>query len=352
MTAPADTLAQAARALTSWYEKAARPLPWRDDPTPYRVWVSEIMLQQTRIEAVKPYFARFMAALPSVEALASAPEEQVLKLWEGLGYYSRARNLHRAAKLVAEELGGKLPSTAKGLLTLPGVGPYTAGAIASIAFGELSPAVDGNVLRVLSRLLCREEDITSPAAKKRAEEELSRVMEPGRGGALNEALMELGETLCIPGAPRCGACPLETLCLARARGMEGLLPIKKQKKPRRIEERTVFALTCGGRLALRMRPEKGLLAGLWELPSIEGFTGEDGAREALGDWGLLPLSLRRLEDTRHIFTHLEWHMQNWAAEVQAPAGGFTWVSPRQLREEFPLPSAFSPQTLTSAGFVL
>lgn len=336
-----DILGQAPELLLAWYEKNARVLPWRETPAPYRVWVSEIMLQQTRVEAVKPYFQRFMEALPTVTALAEAPEEQVLKLWEGLGYYSRARNLHKAAKLVAEQYGGEVPGTVKELLALPGVGSYTAGAIASIAFGAQAPAVDGNVLRVVSRLLCREEDVLSPAVKKKTEQALAAVLPQGRAGDFNQAMMELGALICLPGAaPACESCPLEKICRARALGVEGTLPVKARKKPRRVEERTVFLLTCGGRAALRQREPEGLLAGLWELPGVPGRLDGEEAQKLLLKWGLRTRALHRLSSARHVFSHLEWHMTGWAGEVEEPCPGFFWASKEDLRRDVALPSAF------------
>lgn len=333
-------LAQVPAPLLAWYARSARALPWRDTPAPYRVWVSEIMLQQTRVEAVKPYFQRFMEALPSIGALAAAPEEQVLKLWEGLGYYSRARNLHQAAKKAVRQYGG-LPATVPELLSLPGIGTYTAGAVASIAFGAQVPAVDGNVLRVVSRLLCREEDILSPAVKKLTERQLASILPAGRAGDFNQAMMELGALICLPGAaPKCAQCPLASICEAHRLGVEASLPVKSAKKPRRIEGRTVFVLTCRGRAALRMRPGKGLLAGLWELPNTEGCLDEAEARALLEGWGIHPGSLSALGEARHVFSHIEWHMSAWAAEAAHPAPGFFWATARQLRQEMTLPAAF------------
>jgi len=333
-------LEQAVEKLLDWYGASARMLPWREEPTAYRVWVSEIMLQQTRVEAVKPYFRRFMEAFPTVEALANAEEEQVLKLWEGLGYYSRARNLHKAAQVVTERFHGEFPGTVKELLALPGVGDYTAGAVASIAFGVKAPAVDGNVLRVVSRLLCREDDVLSPAVKKRVTGEIAGVLPEGRAGEFNQALMELGEVVCVPGVPQCGECPLCTICEGRRQGMEASLPVKARKKPRKIEKRTVFVLVCGGRLALRRRPDEGLLAGLWELPAADGHLDVDGAREALRRWGLRADGLAELAPARHIFSHLEWHMAGWAGEVKDSCPGFFWASAEELRRDVALPSAF------------
>lgn len=335
-----DILAQVPGRLLEWYGQSARVLPWREEPTPYRVWVSEIMLQQTRVEAVKPYFQRFMEALPTVGDLAAAPEEQVLKLWEGLGYYSRARNLQKAARLVMERFGGALPGTVEGLLSLPGVGSYTAGAVASIAFGVMAPAVDGNVLRVVSRLLCREEDVLAPAVKKKTEKEIAGILPEGRAGDFNQAMMELGAMVCLPGTPRCGACPLGGVCRAHRLGVEGSLPVKSQKKARRVEERTVFVLACQGRAALRRRGGQGLLAGLWELPAAEGFLAEGEALAVLAGWGLAVSGLEPLPEAKHIFTHLEWHMRGWAAQVQAMAPGFSWVTGEELGRAVTLPSAF------------
>ena len=219
--------------LLRWYDGCARVLPWREDPAPYRVWVSEIMLQQTRVEAVKPYYERFLERLPTVKAVAEAPEEQLLKLWEGLGYYNRVRNLQKGAQQVMERFGGEVPADFKALRSLPGVGDYTAGAIASIAFGIPVPAVDGNVLRVLSRLLARREDILDAKVKKRVETEITGIIPKGRAGDFNQSLMELGAMVCLPnGAPKCGNCPLEAICLAHRAGIQGELPVKAPKKPR------------------------------------------------------------------------------------------------------------------------
>jgi len=265
----------------------------------------------------------------------------VLKLWEGLGYYSRARNLQRAAQEAAARFGGELPGTVPELLSLPGIGPYTAGAIASIAFGAQAPAVDGNVLRVVSRLLCREEDVLSPAVKKRTERQLAAILPPGRAGDFNQAMMELGALVCLPGAAaKCAQCPLAALCEAHRLGVEASLPVKSPKRPRKIEDRTVFVLTCQGRAALRMRPAKGLLAGLWELPGKEGFFNEAEAQVLLGSWGLRPGRLEPLGEARHVFSHIEWHMTAWAASVEGPAPGFFWATEGQLRQEVALPSAF------------
>lgn len=330
--------------LLAWYDANARDLPWRREVTPYRVWISEIMLQQTRVEAVKGYFARFIAALPSPAALAAVDERALLKLWEGLGYYSRARNLQKAAKVIVEEYGGELPASHEALLELPGVGPYTAGAVASIAFGLPEPAVDGNVLRVLSRLTADGGDIADPAVKRAAEDKVSAIIPAGRAGKFNQALMELGATVCAPnGPPACGRCPLAGLCAAHARSNETDYPVKAAKKTRRVEERTVLLLVRDELLALRRRPAKGLLAGLWELPNVKGSLDASGAVEAARALGLAPLRVEPLGPAKHIFTHIEWHMTGYRVTVEeAQAGeGLEWIDSRGLREDYPLPSAFA-----------
>ena len=274
-----DSLAAIVGPLLEWYGRNARSLPWREEPAPYRVWVSEIMLQQTRVEAVKPYFARFLAELPDVTALASAPEQQLMKLWEGLGYYSRARNLQKAARVMVEQYGGTLPADYDALLKLPGIGPYTAGAVASIAYGIPVPAVDGNVLRVVMRLTAGWEDIADPAVKRAVERRMAAILPKDRPGDFNQAMMELGATVCAPGGePKCLVCPLNALCEGYRQGVARELPVKAKKKARRIEERTVFLLVCDGELAIRKRADSGLLAGLWELPSVEGKLNPEGAR--------------------------------------------------------------------------
>ncbi len=327
------------RRLLPWFRENARALPWRETREPYPVWVSEIMLQQTRVEAVLGYYRRFLAAFPTVEALAGAPEEQLLKLWEGLGYYSRARNLQKAARMVAGELQGRFPDTCEGLLALPGVGEYTAGAVASICFERPCAAVDGNVLRVLSRFLA--DDSPREVLKKCAKPALEAVYPPGHCGEFTQALMELGATVCVPnGAPRCGECPLADLCHAHALGKEGDLPKKPVKKPRPREELTVFILDCGGKLALRKRPARGLLAGLWELPWVPGTLSPGEAADQAARWGLSPRDVRAQREKTHIFTHREWIMRGFDLDCGVPAPDFVWVTREELREGYSLPTAF------------
>lgn len=337
MTALPNVLAER---LLPWYEENARPLPWRENVTPYRVWVSEIMLQQTRIEAARGYFARFMSALPDVKALAEAPEEQVMKLWEGLGYYSRARNLHKAAKRIMEEYGGELPADAKALQALPGIGDYTAGAVASIAFGLPEPAVDGNVLRICARLTACPDSIAEPKVKKAFREQL-RVQYPETGcGDFTSALMELGETVCLPGTPDCQACPLKDICRACAAGTQTDYPVMPEKKPRRIQRRTVFLLVYEDCAALTRRPEKGLLAGLWEFPNTEGVLSREEVLETARAWGCEPVSAEPCGEAVHIFSHLEWHLSGWRVRCNEKPERFLWADKTARRETYAVPTAF------------
>lgn len=311
------------------------------EPAPYRVWVSEIMLQQTRVEAVRGYFSRWMNALPDIPALSAADEAVYTKLWEGLGYYSRVRNLHRAAVLLCEEYGGELPADYDRLLALPGVGEYTAGAVASIAFGLPVPAVDGNVLRVAARLDNDFMPITDAKFKKQTRERFAALMPSDRPGDLNQSLMELGATVCLPnGAPRCDDCPIQHLCEGFHRGNAAVLPLRAAKKARRVENRTVLVVRCGQLVGLRQRPKKGLLAGLWELPSRDGHLSPDELRAALTEMGWSVRKLLSLRPAKHIFTHVEWHMNGVYVELDAPAPALTFVTPAELRDAYALPSAF------------
>lgn len=345
-----DNLDRIAEPLLSWYDRGRRILPWREEPTPYHVWLSEIMLQQTRVEAVKPYYDRFLQALPDIESLAAVDEEKLLKLWEGLGYYNRARNLKKAAHILVSEYGGQMPEDYEKIVSLPGIGSYTAGAVSSIAFGKARPAVDGNVLRVLSRLRADDRDILNANVKKSVEEELADVMPVDRPGDFNQALMELGAMVCIPnGSPKCEACPWRELCKARAEGRTGEFPQKAKKKPRTIEEKTILVIQDAERVALRKRPDKGLLAGMYEFPSMEGNCGEERVLSYLRELGLSPLRIRELPPAKHVFTHKEWHMTGFLVRVdelavkgeKQEAQGFIFVDPRQTRTDYPIPSAFA-----------
>ncbi len=335
-------LESAVQPLLDWYRLSARDLPWRKTRDPYRIWVSEIMLQQTRVAAVLGYYARFLDAFPSVEALAQSPEDQLLKLWEGLGYYSRARNLQKAAQMVAER--GGFPEDYPGLLALPGVGEYTAAAIASAAFGKREAAVDGNVLRVIARLLDCHDDITAPQTKKKIRAHVQAVFPeaPEDVPIFNQALMELGATVCAPnGPPKCLLCPLRTLCLGLARGTAEALPVKAPKKARRVEEKTVFLLLRDGKAALRKRPPGGLLAGLWEFPNTDEALDENAAPSVISGWGLEARSWRAKLAAKHIFTHVEWRMTGYTLAVSGEGPpDFVWMNAAELKAHA-VPSAFA-----------
>ncbi|MBE6598920.1 MAG: A/G-specific adenine glycosylase [Ruminococcaceae bacterium] len=328
--------------ILDWYEKNKKSLPWRHDPTPYEVWVSEIMLQQTRIEAVIPYYRRFLCEYPTVEALAAADDDRLMKLWEGLGYYSRARNLKKAAEIIVKEYGGRLPRRAAELRGLPGIGEYTAGAVASIAFGEPEPAVDGNVLRVLSRVEASAADIALAVTKRAAAEKLRALYPTGRDAArLTEGLMELGESVCIPnGEPRCGECPLRTCCRAYLTDTVSLYPVKSAKKPRRAEERTVLLLCDGGRYGIRKREEGGLLGGLWEFPNLPGHLTEREAASAASELGFCCESIRPLGEAKHIFTHVEWRMIGYELTGCGKGCPMTFADGHSVRRDYALPAAF------------
>ena len=349
-----EELKQIVEPLLNWFRENARVLPWREEPLPYYVWVSEIMLQQTRVEAVKPYFQRFIQALPDVRELAECPEEKLLKLWEGLGYYNRVRNMQKAAQIVTENYGGQLPADYQALLDLPGIGSYTAGAIASIAYGIPVPAVDGNVLRVICRICEKEDDITKQSVKTEIEKELREIEPQDCPGMFNQALMELGATVCVPnGAPFCEKCPLAHLCLARAHDRIGDLPRKKPKQQRRIEEKTVLVIRDGVNTVLRRRPSRGLLAGLYELPNLEGHRTEEEVLGYLKERELAPLRIQALEPAKHIFSHVEWQMIGYMVLVEQmekddPARQEGWqseklliVEPERTEAEYPIPAAFA-----------
>ncbi len=336
--------------LLEWYRRGHRQLPWRENRDPYRIWVSEIMLQQTRVEAVKPYFQRFMEKLPDVKSLSRVDEEVLLKLWEGLGYYSRARNLKKAAQIVMENHGGKIPDSFEELSGLPGIGSYTAGAIASIAFDHRVAAVDGNVLRVLSRLGLRSEDITRPQTKRRLEEILTSILPEECPGDFNQALMELRATVCLPGGrPKCEVCPWERICLSHRQGREEEFPVKKSKPERKIEKKTILLIRDKGRSALKKRPDKGLLAGMYEFPGLDGHKNEKRVLEYIRKMGLVPLQIQKLQPAKHVFSHREWHMIAYRIRVDelAPESeilnqeAWIYAKPEEIAVKYPIPSAFS-----------
>lgn len=370
-----DTDAQIREAipyLLQWYDFNKRILPWRESPTAYHVWVSEIMLQQTRIEAVKGYYDRFLSEFPTIAALEAASEEKLLKVWEGLGYYNRVRNMQKAAGIIVKEYNGEMPADYEKLRNLPGIGDYTAGAIASIAFGLLYPAVDGNVMRVLSRFLSSEADIAKEKTKQAFRQLLLSNM-PRESGAWNQALMELGEKICIPnGKPLCEQCPLLHLCRAFHEGKETLLPVKAEKKERRIEQREVLILLINGKILLHRRPQKGLLAGLWEYPGrlTEDTKKKESDKKRLARWAEflqnaatdVQIKKQKSIKAKHVFSHVEWHMNGVCMELsvlgkekeenvmrQLPAllgygeyekKDWALVSEEERESSFPMPSAF------------
>lgn len=339
--------------LLKWYDSNRRILPWREKPTPYRVWVSEIMLQQTRVEAVKPYFERFMNSLPDIKSLAYATEEELLKLWEGLGYYNRVRNLQKAALQIMELHGGKMPEDYEEIIKLKGIGSYTAGAISSIAFGKKRPAVDGNVLRVLSRIRQDERNISDQKVKIAVEKELLQIMPKERPGDFNQAMMEIGACICVPnGAPHCEKCPLQDMCQSHAEGAEMQYPKKDKAKTRSIEEKTILVIQDEGRTVLRKRVSKGLLVGMYEFPNLVGYYTAEEVVGYLSKNGLKVLRIMPLQEAKHVFTHKEWHMKGYMVRVDElepknpgkDVADWLYIEPDETKDKYPIPSAFSAYT--------
>ena len=336
--------------LLKWYGENKRVLPWREKKNPYEIWVSEIMLQQTRVEAGKPFYERFMRELPNVAALAVCPEEKLLKLWEGLGYYNRVRNMQKAAQKIMEVYDGVFPADYEALKGLPGIGNYTAGAVASIAFCIPVPAVDGNVLRVMARLREDGEDILKQSVKNRVEAELTEIMPAEDPGAFNQAMMDLGAMVCLPnGAPKCEVCPLFDQCLAGQHQTWTEYPFKKSAKPRRIEDRTVLLFLDGTHTAVRKRPKKGLLAGLYEFPNFDGVLSEQEALEEAEKFGVTPLHIQALPPYKHIFSHVEWHITGYAIKIAGndveqegeEKAGLIFADAKTAAERYAIPSAFA-----------
>ena len=327
-------------ALLPWYEKNKRDLPWRQDKEPYHVWLSEIMLQQTRVEAVKGYYARFLEKLPTIQTLADCDDEALHKLWEGLGYYSRVRNLKKAANVIVHDFDGKFPTTYEEILSLPGIGDYTAGAIGSIAFDLPTPAVDGNVLRVVCRLTDDPTPIDLPAFKKQVRENLQQIY-PENAADFTQALMELGATLCGPNwKPRCQECPCAKFCLGYQRGTALQLPVKLPKREKRVEEKTVLILSCDGKYALKKRPYEGLLAGLWQFPDVPGKLETEAALNEVEKLCLKPKEILRQVEKMHIFTHIKWMMNGIYVEVQDVGGDFSWYTAEEIDAFAALPTAY------------
>ena len=335
--------------LVSWYRENHRELPWRQNVSAYRVWVSEIMLQQTRVEAVKPYFERFLKAFPTVKELAQADEDQLLKMWEGLGYYNRVRNMQKAAKVIMSEYQGIFPSEYDQIRDLPGIGNYTAGAIASFAFGIPKAAVDGNVLRVVSRMMASEEDIMKASVRKNMEQMLEQVIPADAAFDFNQGLIELGATICGPnGEPRCDICPLASLCLAYKEGCQDRLPVRKKAKERRIEERTILIFQDLETVAIQKRPKNGLLAGMYEFPNVEGRLSMDEVIAYSKKIGLMPVHVQKLADAKHIFSHVEWRMTGYHIQVDELEKNCTesmiFLNPKEVQEKYSMPAAFEAYT--------
>ena len=338
-------LYEIAEPVAGWFRQNKRDLPWRKDQDPYHVWVSEIMLQQTRVEAVKPYYERFLKELPRVKDLAEAKEDTLLKLWEGLGYYNRVRNMQKAAQQIMVDFQGKFPDTYEEILSLKGIGSYTAGAISAFAFGLPKPAVDGNVLRVVSRITGSREDVMKQSVRKEMERKLEQVIPKGEASNFDQGLIELGAIVCVPnGEPKCGECPAAFACVARKQGLTAEIPVKKKAKARRIEKRTVFIFKDGEKLAIQKRPGKGLLAGLYEFPNEEGKLAQKEVTAYSKEIGLMPVRVKKLESAKHIFSHVEWHMTGYEVIVdeleKTNKREFLFIHPEEIGQKYPLPSAF------------
>ena len=338
-----ETLTQMFDMLLPWYQNSKRDLPWRTDREPYHVWVSEIMLQQTRVEAVKEYYRRFLLELPTIDDLAKAPEQKLLKLWEGLGYYNRVRNMQKAAVTICEQYGGVFPDSYEQIRALSGIGDYTAGAIGSICFDLPTPAVDGNVLRVYTRLLGDKINIDKASTKKTVTEQLKQVYPKEHPGYATQALMELGATVCVPnGAPKCDVCPLSHICSAKAGKLWQKLPVRAEKKKRKTVKKTVFVLMCEEQCALHKRSGVGLLASMWEFPNVDRGLTEQEAMQQVKSWNLAPEELLFSTQYTHIFSHVEWQMTAYYIRCKSVNKSFDWVTPDMLDAGYALPSAFRP----------
>ena len=332
-------------ALVNWYRVNKRDLPWREHKDPYRIWVSEIMLQQTRVEAVKPYYERFLKELPTVKALAEASEDKILKLWEGLGYYNRVRNMQKGAQQIMIDFAGEFPHTYEEILTLKGIGNYTAGAISSFAYGLPKPAVDGNVLRVITRILADASDITKQSTKTRIEQALQQVIPVDAASDFNQGLIELGAIVCVPnGEPKCEVCPVKTWCEARKEGLTDKIPVKTKAKERRIEKKTILIFRDGEKIAISKRGKKGLLAGLYELQNEPGHMTIEEVTRFSKEIGLMPIHIKELPTAKHIFSHVEWNMIGYEIRVdeleKTNKKGLLFIHPEDIVKDYPIPSAF------------
>ena len=344
-TISADTKQIIQQNLISWYDQNKRDLPWRKTKNPYFIWISEIMLQQTRVEAVKEYYIQCNTALPTVEDLANVPEDKLLKLWQGLGYYSRAKNLKIAAQAIVNQFGGKFPNTKQQLLTLKGVGEYTANAISSIAFEQANAVVDGNVLRVYSRLFELYEDIAKPQTLKNVNALAQTLLPQKRVGDYNQAIMELGATVCVPNqSPMCNKCPFRDICKANQKSLQSVLPVKSAKPARTIEQKTIFIIENSNSYLLLKRQEKGLLSGLWEFLNTDGHLTLQQATQYLQTMGLLVKTITPSVNAKHIFTHKEWHMVSYKVVVlnKPNLPQAQWLTAAQINNAYSVPTAFLP----------
>ena len=342
---PLENLIQPA---IDWYEINKRNLPWRVDQNPYHIWVSEIMLQQTRVEAVKGYYERFLLRLPTIEDLAACPEDELLKLWEGLGYYNRVRNMQKAARIIVDEYEGQMPKSYEEILALPGIGAYTAGAISSIAFQVPAPAVDGNVLRILCRVAEDDSDIKKEAVKKKVQKLLEPLMPGDHSGIFNQAMMEIGATVCVPnGEPNCSECPWNLFCKSHVNGTIDCFPVKSKPMKRKVEEKTVLLIVDGEKVLIEKRPDKGLLAGLYQFPNLLGHKGREDVLAYVRDKGLDPVFIEALPDAKHIFSHIEWRMKGYLVKVselhlfdEEEKRVPVLIQKDQIQSEYAIPSAF------------
>ncbi len=335
-----DNLNDLPKKLLPWYKKNARKLPWRENKDPYCVWISEIMLQQTRVEAVIEYYNRFLKAIPDMKTLALVDDEKLLKLWEGLGYYTRAKNLKRAAREILEKHNGVFPHEYALILELPGIGPYTAGAISSICFDLPIPAVDGNVLRVLSRITNSSAPIDEQKTKTDIFNMLKKIYPKKDPGDFTQALMELGAVICTPQSPKCQQCPLRTRCRANAAHTVSNIPVKSVKKAKKLIYKTIFLFECHKKFALIKRKQDGLLGGMWQFPEIDGKLSLQQAVNAAQEMGVHPVQLYRKTEKSHIFTHLKWDMRCYHILCADQTPNFVWETLEKIRDTYALPTAF------------
>ncbi len=337
-----ERLKKIRKPMIEWYQKNKRELSWRKEKNPYHIWISEIMLQQTRIEAVKQYYERFLKRIPTIQDLAEIEEEKLLKLWEGLGYYNRARNLKKAAQVIQERYKGEMPKHYEELIQLPGIGEYTAGAISSIAYNEQVPAVDGNVLRVVSRVVGSKKDVLENKTKKEFTQKLQEIM-PEQAGNFNEGLMELGELICIPnGEPLCEKCPLQQFCMAKCENLTNLIPVRNQKVKRKKEEKTVFLLEFEEKIAIQKREETGLLANMYQFPNIDEKVSKKEVISVLQKWNLKAKQIEKIGTYHHVFSHIEWDMIGYKVQVDCMNEEFMWVKKKEIIKKYPIPGAFVP----------